>query len=97
MIIEATVSGDRCTRAQNADTGPLEQQTYRAPTGRRGHNSGMEAFESLVAVALESEKFVVSSAVKFSVKLKTKRAAYDEFQSHGYEVDLVGARANRLV
>ena len=57
----------------------------------------MEAFESFVAVALESENFVVSSAVKFNVKLRTKKAAYEEFQSHGYEVDLIGARANRLV
>ena len=57
----------------------------------------MEAFESFVAVAIESENFVVSPAVKFNVKLKTKKAAYDEFQSHGYEVDLVGARADRLV
>src|SRR3954463_12059688 len=57
----------------------------------------MEAFESFVAVALESAGFVVSSAVKFGVKLKTKKAAYEEFQSHGYEVDLIGARADRLV
>jgi hypothetical protein len=57
----------------------------------------MEAFESFVAVALESENFVVSSAAKFNVKLRTKKAAYEEFQSHGYEVDLIGARADRLV
>ena len=57
----------------------------------------MEAFESFVAVALESEDFVVSSAVKFNVKLRTKKAVYEEFQSHGYEVDLIGARADRLV
>lgn len=57
----------------------------------------MEAFESFVAVALEADGFVVSSAVKFDVTLKTKKAAYEEFQSHGYEVDLIGARADRLV
>jgi hypothetical protein len=57
----------------------------------------MEAFESFVAVALDADGFVVSSAVKFDVKLKTKKAAYEEFQSHGYEVDLIGARADRLV
>lgn len=57
----------------------------------------MEAFESFVAVALEADNFVVSSAIKFDVKLKTKKAAYEEFQSHGYEVDLIGARADRLV
>lgn len=57
----------------------------------------MEAFESFVAVALETEGFVVSSAVKFPVTRKTKKASYDEVQTHGYEVDLVAARANRLV
>jgi|AntDryMetagUQ889_1029465.scaffolds.fasta_scaffold21963_1 hypothetical protein len=56
----------------------------------------MEAFESFVAVALESEGFVVSEAVKFPVQLQTKKAAY-EMQTHGYEVDLVAARADRLV
>jgi hypothetical protein len=50
----------------------------------------MEAFEWFVAVALESEDFVVSLAIKFNVKLKTRKAAYDEYQSHGYEVDLMG-------
>lgn len=57
----------------------------------------MEAFEQFVAVALEAEGFVVSSAVKFRVKRQTRKAAYDEIQEHGYEVDLVAARADRLV
>lgn len=57
----------------------------------------MEAFESFVAVALEVEGLVVSSAVKFPVRLQTRKATYDEVQTHGYEVDLVGARADRLV
>ena len=57
----------------------------------------MEAFESFVAVALEAEGLVVSSAVKFPVRLQTRRADRVEIQTHGYEVDLVGARANRLV
>jgi hypothetical protein len=57
----------------------------------------VEAFESFVAVALEAEGFVVSEAVKFPVALRTKKAAYEEMQTHGYEVDLVAARANRLV
>ncbi len=57
----------------------------------------MEAFESFVAVALEAEHFVVSGGVKFRVKLPTRKAAYTEEQTHGYEVDLVGARADRLV
>jgi hypothetical protein len=57
----------------------------------------VEAFESFVAVALEAEDFVVSAGVKFRVKLPTRKAAYAEEQTHGYEVDLVGARADRLV
>lgn len=57
----------------------------------------MEAFESFVALALEAEGLVVSSAVKFPVTLRTRRADHVEVQTHGYEVDLVGARADRLV
>jgi hypothetical protein len=57
----------------------------------------MEAFESFVAIALEAEGLVVSEAVKFKVALLTKKAAYAETQTHGYEVDLVGARSDRLV
>lgn len=57
----------------------------------------MEAFEQFVAVALEAERLVVSPAVKFRVQRRTKKASCDEFQTHGYEVDLVAARADRLV
>lgn len=57
----------------------------------------MEAFEAFVAVALEDEGFVVSEAVKFPVAQQTGKAAYAETQIHGYEVDLVAARADRLV
>jgi hypothetical protein len=57
----------------------------------------VEAFESFVAVALEAEGLVVSSAVKFPVRLQTRRVDRVEIQTHGYEVDLVGARADRLV
>lgn len=57
----------------------------------------MEAFESFVAVALEADGFVVSSGVKFPVTLQTGKAARDEFQTHGFEVDLVAARADRLI
>jgi hypothetical protein len=57
----------------------------------------VEAFESFVAVALETEDLVVSEAIKFRVALPTKKAAYEEIQTHGYEVDLVGARSDRLV
>lgn len=57
----------------------------------------MESFEQLCKVALEAEGFVVTGNVKFFARRQTKKAAYDEFQEHGYEVDLVGARADRLV
>lgn len=57
----------------------------------------MEAFESFVALALESEGLVVSEAVKFKVALRTKKSEKIEIQEHGYEVDLVAARSDRLV
>src|SRR3954462_11522425 len=53
----------------------------------------MEAFEAFVALALETEQLVVSEAVKFPVQQQTTSG----LQTHGYEVDLVGARADRLV
>jgi hypothetical protein len=57
----------------------------------------VEAFESFVALAMEQEGLVVSEAVKFPVPRRTKKAAYEEIQVHGYEVDLIGARADLLV
>jgi hypothetical protein len=57
----------------------------------------MEAFEQFVALAMESEGLVVSEALKFPVQIQTSKAAYAEFQTHGFEVDLVGARQDRLV
>ena len=57
----------------------------------------MEAFEQFVALSMESEGLVVSGALKFNVTRKTRKAAYDEYQTHGFEVDLVGARRDRLV
>jgi hypothetical protein len=57
----------------------------------------MEAFESFVALALEDERLVVSEAVKFAVKRKTAKLAHDEVHTHGFEVDLLGARADKLV
>lgn len=57
----------------------------------------MEAFESFVALALEAEGLVVSEAIKFPVRLQTRRKDHVEIQTHGYEVDLVGARADKLV
>lgn len=50
-----------------------------------------------MAVAIEAEGFIVSEAVKFPVQRQTRKAAHNEVQTHGYEVDLVGARADRLV
>jgi hypothetical protein len=57
----------------------------------------MESFEHLCKVALEAEGFVVTSNVKFFVRRQTRKSAYAEFQEHGYEVDLVAARGDRLV
>lgn len=57
----------------------------------------MEAFEHLVKVALEADGYVVTGPLKFPVKRQTGKTAYAEFQTHGYEVDLVGARKNSLV
>lgn len=57
----------------------------------------MEAFEQFVALALEAEDLVVSSALKFPVKRRTRKTAYEEWQTHGFEVDLVAARADKLV
>jgi len=57
----------------------------------------MEAFEQFVALALEAEGFVVTSSIKFPVTKRTGKSAYPELQTHGYEVDLIGARSDRLV
>jgi hypothetical protein len=57
----------------------------------------VEAFESFVAIALEAEGFVVSEAVKFPVAQVVNKASRKEVQTHGFEVDLVAARADRLV
>jgi hypothetical protein len=57
----------------------------------------MEAFEQFVAVYLEQQDYVVSSAVKFPVRRQTHREGRIEFQTHGYEVDLIAARADHLI
>ena len=57
----------------------------------------MESFEQFVAVAMESEGLIVSEAIKFPVQRLTERRDYEERQTHGYEVDLVGARSDLLV
>jgi len=57
----------------------------------------MESFEQFVAVAMEAEGLIVSEAVKFPVQRQTRKAMHDEVQTHGYEVDVIGARADQLV
>ena len=57
----------------------------------------MESFESFVALTMEDDGLVVSEAVKFQVRRRTAKSSHEEWQTHGYEVDLVGARADRLV
>jgi hypothetical protein len=63
---------------------------------RRCANGWKHSNHSLL-IALEAEGFVVSEAVKYPVKRVTKKSAYEESQTHGFEVDLVAARADRLV
>lgn len=46
---------------------------------------------------MEGDGLVVSEAIKFPVRRQTAKAAYVETQTHGFEVDLVGARVDRLV
>ena len=53
----------------------------------------MEAFESFVALAPETKGLVVSEALKFDIARQTTSGQ----QTHGYEVDLVGARHDLLV
>ena len=57
----------------------------------------MEAFEAFVALTLEAEGLVVSEAVKFPVTRPTAKISHAEVQTHGFEVDLVGASAAKLV
>lgn len=57
----------------------------------------MESFESLVALAMKAENLHVAGPIKFMITRKTKKKAYDEYQEHGYEVDLVGMRKDKLV
>lgn len=57
----------------------------------------MESYESVVAVALESEGFVVGGPVKFPMVVHVQKKSHSEEQTHWFEVDLVGARADRLV
>lgn len=63
-------------------------------TSREAH---VEAFEQFVALAMEAEGLVVSGALKFPVRRLTQKQKYEEWQTHGYEVDLIGASSDRLV
>ena len=57
----------------------------------------MEGFEHVVKIALECENLIVTGNLKFYVKRKTSKKKTDEYQTHGYEIDLVGARRDKLV
>ncbi len=57
----------------------------------------MDAFKSIVAMTLEDKGFVVSVAVKFPLRRRTRRPAHEEVQQPLRAVDLVGARHDRLV
>jgi len=57
----------------------------------------MEAFEHIVKVMLEAEGYVVTSNVKFPIRKRTKRKVRAEYQTHGYEMDIVAAKHNSLI
>jgi hypothetical protein len=58
----------------------------------------MEAFEHVVKVYLEAQRYVVTSGVKFPIKREfRKKSGRVEAQTHGYEVDLIAVRSNSLV
>lgn len=57
----------------------------------------MEAFEHVVKVYLEHQGYVVTNNVKFYVRRQTGRRAYPEFQTHGYDIDIVAAREDELL
>src|SRR5438309_11835224 len=46
---------------------------------------------------METEDLIVAGNLKFPVPRQTKKLLADEIQTHGYEVDLVGARHDKLV
>lgn len=57
----------------------------------------MEAFEHIAKVFLETQGYAVSTNMKFPIRRRTKKRAREEYQEHGYEVDLVAARADELL
>jgi hypothetical protein len=57
----------------------------------------MEAYEQFVALSLESRGFVVAGPLKFPVRIVTRKQQRHEEQTHGFEVDIVGSRKDKLV
>jgi hypothetical protein len=57
----------------------------------------LEAFESFVSLAMEGEGLLTSGPHKFKIRRQTRKVSIEEFQTHGYEVDLVGIRKEKLV
>ncbi len=57
----------------------------------------MESYEHVTKVWMEAQGFIVSSGVKFPLKLPTNKKSRAESQKHGYEIDLIAARQDRLV
>ena len=74
---------------------PLDQNKdseVRSLCGQLGDT--MESFESLVALAMQAENLLVSGPTKFKLKMPAKNGVEQE---HGYEVDLIGMRQDKLV
>jgi hypothetical protein len=61
------------------------------------YRAGVEAFRVVCGHCFGSRGFVVSGSVKFPVRLKINPVAGPKEKTHGFEVDLVGARADGLV
>ena len=77
---------------------PLALERQGVMTGERsGVWVAMEGFEHVVKVMLERKGYVVTSNVKFPVRRKTRKKEREEYQTHGYEVDVVAARRDSLI
>jgi hypothetical protein len=83
--VAVVIAGSALGRWRRYSSRAGRASAYRLPA--------VEAFEMFVALALESEGLVVSEALKFPVALQTASG----LQTHGFEVDLIGVRADRLV
>jgi hypothetical protein len=57
----------------------------------------VEAFEHVVKAFLELNNFIVTTNVKFPVARQTRKTSHVEIQTHGYEMDIVAARADKLM